>query len=255
MTDRLPEVSVSSSTAPLALLRDSFRSAKLARREYAAAASKAGAPLDPTAEAVAPPLLLLRNVHYWKGHAEYFTPDTFDVLISRDQIVDIMFWDANLDGGIFGPPDAVIDCQGGWLVPGLCDAHVHCTAVTADLAGLRSLPGGCCWPLRALDPGFRRLHGRAFAWEQLHAFAAACFCRCMRSASHHLHHLHPHIPHHHHAHPLPPRVPGHGGRGRGAGRHAAARVHDGARRRRRRLGAGARGGGGRGAGAAGAVHR
>ena len=33
-----------------------------------------------------------------------------------------------------------IDCGGMWVMPGLCDAHVHCTAVTADLARLMSLP-------------------------------------------------------------------------------------------------------------------
>lgn len=37
-------------------------------------------------------------------------------------------------------PDAVIlNCQGLTLIPGLCDAHVHCTAITANLAGLTSI--------------------------------------------------------------------------------------------------------------------
>lgn len=38
------------------------------------------------------------------------------------------------------PSVVAVDCTGLTLCPGLCDAHVHCTAATADLAGLRSLP-------------------------------------------------------------------------------------------------------------------
>lgn len=40
------------------------------------------------------------------------------------------------------PPDdaVVINCAGQVLMPGLCDAHVHVTAVTADLAALYGLP-------------------------------------------------------------------------------------------------------------------
>ena len=34
----------------------------------------------------------------------------------------------------------VLDCQGMVLMPGLCDAHVHCTACTANLPGLLALP-------------------------------------------------------------------------------------------------------------------
>ena len=34
----------------------------------------------------------------------------------------------------------VVDCTGLYVMPGLCDAHVHCTACTADLPGLLSLP-------------------------------------------------------------------------------------------------------------------
>lgn len=34
----------------------------------------------------------------------------------------------------------VIDCQGKYLVPGLCDAHLHCTAFTADLPGMLAVP-------------------------------------------------------------------------------------------------------------------
>ncbi|GFR47600.1 hypothetical protein Agub_g9335, partial [Astrephomene gubernaculifera] len=37
-------------------------------------------------------------------------------------------------------PAVVADCGGAVVMPGLCDAHVHCTAATADLAGLMSLP-------------------------------------------------------------------------------------------------------------------
>ncbi|GIL59087.1 hypothetical protein Vafri_14040 [Volvox africanus] len=37
-------------------------------------------------------------------------------------------------------PAVEVDCGGAVLMPGLCDAHVHCTAVTANLAGLMSLP-------------------------------------------------------------------------------------------------------------------
>eukprot|EP00882_Tetradesmus_deserticola_P033796 GHRQ01038631.1.p1 GENE.GHRQ01038631.1~~GHRQ01038631.1.p1 ORF type:complete len:218 (+),score=31.23 GHRQ01038631.1:339-992(+) len=40
------------------------------------------------------------------------------------------------------PPQGavVINCSGLVLMPGLCDAHVHVTATTANLAGLYSLP-------------------------------------------------------------------------------------------------------------------
>jgi imidazolonepropionase-like amidohydrolase len=33
-----------------------------------------------------------------------------------------------------------IDLQGAYVLPGLCDAHVHVTAVTADLKAIASLP-------------------------------------------------------------------------------------------------------------------
>lgn len=33
-----------------------------------------------------------------------------------------------------------VDVGGSIVMPGLCDAHVHCTAVSANLAGLLSLP-------------------------------------------------------------------------------------------------------------------
>ncbi|GLC64007.1 hypothetical protein PLESTF_000108500 [Pleodorina starrii] len=42
-------------------------------------------------------------------------------------------------GGLVAPV-VEVDCGGAVLMPGLCDAHVHCTAVTANLAGLMSLP-------------------------------------------------------------------------------------------------------------------
>eukprot|EP00878_Enallax_costatus_P029472 GHUV01031959.1.p1 GENE.GHUV01031959.1~~GHUV01031959.1.p1 ORF type:complete len:291 (+),score=45.05 GHUV01031959.1:548-1420(+) len=40
------------------------------------------------------------------------------------------------------PPEGavVVNCHGMLLMPGLCDAHVHVTATTANLAGLYSLP-------------------------------------------------------------------------------------------------------------------
>lgn len=39
------------------------------------------------------------------------------------------------------PPDAVVlDCGGRVCMPGLCDAHVHVTACTADLSALYGLP-------------------------------------------------------------------------------------------------------------------
>ncbi|EFJ42682.1 hypothetical protein VOLCADRAFT_121509 [Volvox carteri f. nagariensis] len=48
---------------------------------------------------------------------------------------------APIEGFRTHPPTAVeVDCGGAVLMPGLCDAHVHCTAVTANLAGLMSLP-------------------------------------------------------------------------------------------------------------------
>ena len=54
-----------------------------------------------------------------------------------------------------------------FLLPGLCDAHVHATAVTADLAALRSLPGA----RRALAP---RRRSRAFLFVPLP-------CTCLRA--------------------------------------------------------------------------
>ncbi|KAG2437254.1 hypothetical protein HXX76_005917 [Chlamydomonas incerta] len=41
-------------------------------------------------------------------------------------------------GPLAGAPAVVVDCAGAVLMPGLCDAHVHVTAITADLAALRS---------------------------------------------------------------------------------------------------------------------
>jgi imidazolonepropionase-like amidohydrolase len=38
------------------------------------------------------------------------------------------------------PPPVRVDCSGLFLFPGLLDAHVHCTAVIADLTALRSMP-------------------------------------------------------------------------------------------------------------------
>eukprot|EP00877_Chromochloris_zofingiensis_P001778 jgi/Chrzof1/11600/Cz06g01200.t1 len=60
----------------------------------------------------------------------------YNVHISGGRITQV----ESKPSAVFPPEAIVIDCSGHVLMPGLCDAHVHCTAVTADLAGLMSLP-------------------------------------------------------------------------------------------------------------------
>lgn len=109
-----------------------------------------------------------------------------------------------------------------WLLPGLCDAHVHCTAVTADLAKLMSYPG----------EGVAGATGRNQMATGCNC-VVPCSCPNPRGTCNSIE--------------LPSalglrRVARDRGGSRGAGRHAAARLHDGARRGRRRLGPGAGGG-------------
>jgi hypothetical protein len=72
----------------------------------------------------------------------------------------------------------VLDVAGHVVMPGLCDAHVHCTAVTANLAALQSLSeslvtarwggwlagwlAGCCWagPLSCAGLGWAGRWGK-----------------------------------------------------------------------------------------------
>lgn len=56
-----------------------------------------------------------------------------NVLIEGDKISEVTGESINVDGAI------EIDLSGKYLMPGLCDAHVHATAITADFAALKTM--------------------------------------------------------------------------------------------------------------------
>jgi len=121
--------------SPLALLRDSFGGARQQQLQHPYSHNSES---DDYRERS---VLVLRNVHAWRDHG--FGGIALDVHICSGTVINLSFSDyegTDYRDHIEGPVAAVIDCRGGWLLPGLCDAHVHSTAVTADLAGLRSLP-------------------------------------------------------------------------------------------------------------------
>ncbi|GBF96931.1 peptidase M38 [Raphidocelis subcapitata] len=111
---------------PAALLRDSF-----------AAAKRAGGGGSGTAPAPHP-RLLLRACRVWDAAARAFTPPA-SVAVAGGRIAAV--GEPGSEGALSeAGAAAVVDCGGLFLLPGLSDAHVHVTAVTADLAGLMSLP-------------------------------------------------------------------------------------------------------------------
>lgn len=56
------------------------------------------------------------------------------ILIEGDRIVAVKRDPVGAEG------DRQIDLGGKYLMPGLCDAHVHATAITADFAALKAMP-------------------------------------------------------------------------------------------------------------------
>lgn len=115
--------------APAVLLRDSFRLAQKIRRSRGTAA-----------EADNGASLMLANVHRWIAKPGVFGP-VETVIVREGKIALVIAVGSAVETSLLASGGCVvIDCAGLWLLPGLCDAHVHCTAVTADLAGLQSLP-------------------------------------------------------------------------------------------------------------------
>lgn len=112
----------------ISLMRDSFRRAKL---------KGSGGQGDGSDARDAPaPAFTLANARVWCSRTRRFSETTESVTIVNGRIVHVGQQQDDTPSNVV----AVIDCAGGFLLPGLCDAHVHCTAVTADLAGLRSMP-------------------------------------------------------------------------------------------------------------------
>jgi len=74
--------------------------------------------------------LLLRNAAVFDSRAERVRAGC-DVLVEDERIVAV--------GGGLPPVEAWIDCAGRTLLPGLIDAHVHVTAVTANFAELERM--------------------------------------------------------------------------------------------------------------------
>lgn len=68
--------------------------------------------------------------------------DALDVFIDgpTGRIVEIAKHDAQRCSSVGKSGAVVLDCGGRTVMPGLCDAHVHVTACTADLPGLTRLP-------------------------------------------------------------------------------------------------------------------
>mmetsp|Transcript_20318 Transcript_20318/g.44399 ORF Transcript_20318/g.44399 Transcript_20318/m.44399 type:complete len:478 (-) Transcript_20318:229-1662(-) len=106
------------------LARDSYASAK--RRRTFAKKNDVAVPEN---------YLLLRNCRVLDPESATVSSST-DVLIQNGKIVHIGPEAASLAGELY----ADIHCGGHVLMPGLCDAHVHCTAITANLAALMSHP-------------------------------------------------------------------------------------------------------------------
>ncbi|KAI8465274.1 MAG: hypothetical protein J3K34DRAFT_525499 [Monoraphidium minutum] len=123
---------------PIVLLRDEFRAAKRA------CAAAGAAPSDGIAgTGAAQPRtrrLVLLNAHCWDAAARAFSGGPVAVVVAGERIAAVSGDVAAVAAAAVACGDVVVDCRGMWLLPGLCDAHVHCTAVTADLARLMSYP-------------------------------------------------------------------------------------------------------------------
>ncbi|KAL4423484.1 hypothetical protein ABPG77_003617 [Micractinium sp. CCAP 211/92] len=91
--------------------------------------------------AQAPPPLLLQGCRVLDTVLGECSETLFDVLIADGLVRAIQACgSAQPAGGEAAAGARVIDCGGRVLMPGLLDAHVHCTACTANLPGLMSLP-------------------------------------------------------------------------------------------------------------------
>lgn len=130
-------------SGPLGLLRDSYRAAAMERH------ASSGHPYGDREPVGAG--LILGNARVWDEEEMRFLPPRHVVVVGRkiagvqeDESFALCEGIIGMEeAGIHGAQDSDfvhIDCGGMWLLPGLCDAHVHVTAVTADLAALQSLP-------------------------------------------------------------------------------------------------------------------
>ncbi|KAG2482174.1 hypothetical protein HYH03_018874 [Edaphochlamys debaryana] len=125
------------------------RAAKRAATEVARSAEPSSAP-SPSAAAPSAPLerpLLLTNCRLLDAAAGRYMDEPYQVLLHGGKVAALGA--AAPGGGDEGTlaaaaglaaPAVVVDCGGAVVMPGLCDAHVHATAASADLAALRSLP-------------------------------------------------------------------------------------------------------------------
>lgn len=97
-----------------------------------------------------PPVLLLRDCRVLDTVAGECPDVLYHVVLSGGRILSV--WTADDDEGaasaaavaavaadLAGNPPQVLACGGRVLMPGLCDAHVHVTACTANLPGLLAL--------------------------------------------------------------------------------------------------------------------
>ncbi|KAG2439715.1 hypothetical protein HYH02_010594 [Chlamydomonas schloesseri] len=100
----------------------------------AAAAAEAGA----EAQAEAPPPVPMAAEAEAELEAGVVAARQADVEAAAALLAGLSPLPSDPRGPLPAAPAVVVDCAGAVLMPGLCDAHVHCTAITADLAALRS---------------------------------------------------------------------------------------------------------------------
>eukprot|EP00798_Chlamydomonas_sp_ICE-L_P022469 gene22469-29588_t len=85
--------------------------------------------------------LVLYNCHILNPSSGSLSAEPTDVLLIGGKIEAVghsIDWGSASNNG--EEDFVIIDCQGLTLMPGLCDAHVHCTAITANLPALMSYP-------------------------------------------------------------------------------------------------------------------
>lgn len=86
--------------------------------------------------------LILANCKVLDAASGSYLPDLQDIHISSG-IIQRICPSGQLDAAAAAGQQqaaAVLDVGGQVVMPGLCDAHVHCTAVTANLAALMAMP-------------------------------------------------------------------------------------------------------------------
>jgi imidazolonepropionase-like amidohydrolase len=130
------------------LCHDSFRAAKEKRRRLQQASAAAGvgnaarAPADRAN--VEWDLWLLNVITFDPPTTTTATADKLTTVRLRGGIITDVLDSADVPqqaGDRLDQPAVVLDCGGRlFLLPGLMDAHVHCTAVIANLTELRTLP-------------------------------------------------------------------------------------------------------------------